>query len=56
MPLDRSKVLVGSGNPADTSNFSEYVQKNMKLYELNNDLTLSCHAAANFIRGEVSAD
>lgn len=45
--------MAGSGIPADTSNFTEYIQKNMKLYELDNDLSLSTHAAANFVRGEV---
>ena len=51
--LDSHKLVAGSGTPADTTNFLEYVQKNMKLYELNNDLALTTHAAANFIRGEV---
>jgi hypothetical protein len=51
--LDSHKLLVGSGVYADSVNFNEYVQKNMKLYELNNDLQLSTDAAANFIRGEV---
>jgi 20S proteasome subunit beta 4 len=46
-------MLVGSGVYADSVNFNEYIQKNMKLYELNNDLQLSTHAAAHFIRGEV---
>jgi 20S proteasome subunit beta 4 len=53
MELDSHKLLVGSGNYPDTVNFNEYIQKNMKLYELNNDLPLSTHAAANFTRGEV---
>ena len=52
--LDDHKLIAGSGNPADSVNFVEYIQKNMKLYELNNDLPLTTHAAANFIRGEVS--
>lgn len=38
---------------ADSVNFNEYIQKNLKLYELNNDLQLSTDAAANYIRGEV---
>ena len=32
---------------------SEYIQKNMKLYELENDLTLYFHSAASYVRGEV---
>ena len=54
MELDSHKLLAGSGVAADTKNFSEYVQKNLKLYQLNNDIKLNTHAAANFIRGEVS--
>jgi 20S proteasome alpha/beta subunit len=54
MELDSHKLLAGSGVAADTSAFSEYVQKNLKLYELNNDVKLNSHGAANFIRGEVS--
>lgn len=52
--LDGHKILAASGTPADSSNLMEYIQKNMKLYELNNDALLSAHSAANFIRGEVS--
>lgn len=39
---------------ADGINFSEYIQKNIKLYELDNDIKLSTHAAANFVRREVN--
>ena len=45
--------MVGSGVSADTENFTEYIQKNMKLYSLDNDINLSTHAAANFVRSEV---
>lgn len=55
MELDSHKLLGGSGTPADTTNFTEYIQKNMKLYELNNDLKLSTKGAANYTRGEVSS-
>lgn len=51
--LDSHKLLVGAGVPADCANFNEYIQKNLKLYELNNDSVLSTHGAANYIRGEV---
>lgn len=53
MQLDSHKLLVGAGTPADCANFNEYIGKNLKLYELNNDIKLSTHAAANFIRNEV---
>jgi len=51
--LDGNKLMGQSGPQCDTSNFAEYIQKNMTLYELNNDLQLSTHAAANFMRREV---
>ncbi len=53
MSLDSHKLLAGAGVPADAINFNEYVQKNMKLYELNNDLSMTTKSAANFIRREV---
>lgn len=54
MKLDSHKLLVGAGTAADCVNFNEFIGKNMKLYELNNDIQLSTKAAANYIRGEVS--
>mmetsp|Transcript_15148 Transcript_15148/g.19207 ORF Transcript_15148/g.19207 Transcript_15148/m.19207 type:complete len:202 (-) Transcript_15148:40-645(-) len=44
-----------SGPNADLVNFSEYISKNLALYELSNDgLKLSPHAQANFCRGELA--
>jgi len=44
-----------SGPNSDLTNFSEYISKNMALYELANDgLKLSTHAQANFCRGELA--
>lgn len=44
-----------SGPNADLVNFSEYVSKNLALYELSNDgLKLSPHGQANFCRGELA--
>ena len=51
--LDSHKLIVGAGVFADSVNFLEYVQKNLKLYELNNDMQLGTRAAANFVRNEV---
>ena len=48
--LRQYKLLAAAGPNADCSNLTEYVQKNMALYEFNNDLKLGTHAAANFIR------
>jgi len=53
MELDSHKLLVGAGVPADGTNFTEYIQKNLKLYELDNDLKLDTKSAANFVRNEV---
>jgi len=53
--LDKYKLLAGAGPQADSSNFIEFIQKNFKLYELNNDLTLDTQAAASFIRNELAA-
>jgi 20S proteasome subunit beta 4 len=34
--------------------FTEYVQRNLKLYKFRNNLTLGTHATANFVRGELA--
>merc|ERR1712086_1184909 len=38
----------------DSAQFSEYVQKNLKLYQLKTGTKLSTRAASNFIRGELA--
>jgi len=44
-----------SGPNADLVNFTEYIAKNLALYELSNDgLKLSTHAQAHFARGELA--
>lgn len=53
MELDSHKLLVSAGVPADCTNFNEYIQRNLQLYELNNDIKLRTHGAAHFIRKEV---
>lgn len=52
--LDAHKVMVGAGPQADRVAFSEYVQKNMKLYELRNGVSLDGPATANYVRGELA--
>jgi 20S proteasome subunit beta 4 len=54
MQLDERKLLGASGTMADNENFGEFIQKNLKLYSLNNDLHLSTSAAANYIRNELA--
>ena len=56
MHLDTHKLLALGGDPADTVNESEYFQKNMNLYALKYGVSLSTHAAANYMRGEKSAN
>lgn len=56
VPLSSHSALGVSGPNADLVNFSEYIQKNIALYELSNDgMKLSTHAQANFMRGELAA-
>jgi len=50
MLLDKFKLLGTAGAVGDRVQFSEYVQKNIHLYNLRNAMPLSTHAAANFIR------
>eukprot|EP01033_Poteriospumella_lacustris_P003021 gene3021-2211_t len=52
--LDDKKLMATSGVAADNLNFGEYISKNMKLYELNNDVKMSPTATANYIRGELA--
>mmetsp|Transcript_65908 Transcript_65908/g.148736 ORF Transcript_65908/g.148736 Transcript_65908/m.148736 type:complete len:178 (-) Transcript_65908:302-835(-) len=54
LELDESKLLGQSGPQCDTSNFSEYIQKNLTLYELNNGMRLSTHATANYMRRQLA--
>ncbi len=51
--LSDNKALASGGPQSDCVSFTEYVSKNMALYELNNDVKLTTKAAATFIRGEV---
>ncbi|RLN84536.1 hypothetical protein BBJ28_00021977 [Nothophytophthora sp. Chile5] len=52
--LDDHKVMVASGPQSDRLAFGEYIQKNMKLYELRNGVTLNGAATANYVRGELA--
>jgi len=52
--LDNSKLLAGSGPVGDRVQFSEYIQKNIKLYQFRNNVPLSTHAAANYMRSELA--
>ena len=52
-PLGDDMLLASGGPQSDCVAFTEYIAKNMTLYELNNDVKLNTKAAATFIRGEV---
>jgi len=54
MELDKHKLLGGAGENGDRTQFSEYIQKNMQLYELRNGYPLDTSSAAHFIRGELA--
>ncbi len=54
MVLDEHKLLAGAGPVGDRTQFTEYIQKNIKLYRFRNNLELGMHAAANFIRTELA--
>jgi len=56
MELDSHKLLALGGDPADIVNESEYFQKNMNLYALKYGVALTTNAAANYMRGEKSAN
>eukprot|EP00752_Nemacystus_decipiens_P010677 g9508.t1 len=52
--LSDNKALACAGPQSDCVSFTEYISKNMALYELNNDVKLSTKSAATFIRGELA--
>lgn len=52
-PITEDKLMACGGPQADCMYFSEFIAKNIALYQLNNNVRLSTKAAANFVRGEV---
>ncbi|KAL7541413.1 hypothetical protein ACHAXR_010890 [Thalassiosira sp. AJA248-18] len=53
--LSSHSAMGVSGPNCDLVRFSEYISKNISLYELSNDgMKLSTHAQANFCRGELA--
>ncbi|KAG5439974.1 hypothetical protein PCK2_000666 [Pneumocystis canis] len=57
---DKSKILnfhnllLYCGREGDTLNFSEYIQANVRFYEIKNDTELGTKALANFVRKELA--
>ncbi|KAH9618776.1 hypothetical protein KSS87_008063 [Heliosperma pusillum] len=54
MILDSHKLMGASGEAGDRVQFTEYVQKNVALYQFRNGIPLSTAATANFTRGELA--
>lgn len=50
-----SKLIMGiSGEAGDTTQFAEYIAKNIQLYKMRNGYELSPKAAANFTRKDLA--
>ena len=52
--LDSHKLVAAAGPQADVTQFVEYTQKNIVLYEFRNGARLSTRAAANYVRSELA--
>jgi len=52
--IDDRKMLACGGEQCSRNQFTEYISKNLALNQLQTDLELSNHGAANFIRNEVA--
>lgn len=54
MVLDSHKLMGASGEAGDRAQFTEFIQKNVSLYQFRNGIPLTTSAAANFTRGELA--
>lgn len=54
MILDSHKLMGASGEAGDRVQFTEYIQKNVSLYQFRNGIPLTTAATANFTRGELA--
>lgn len=52
--LNDHNVMLTGGELGDVVNFSEYIQRNVQLYEKRNGLALNPHATANFTRNQLA--
>jgi 20S proteasome alpha/beta subunit len=50
LEVDQFKLMGVTGPNGDRVHFTEFVLRNLHLYELSNGITLSTHAAANWTR------
>ena len=53
--LGKNTLMLYSGEPGDTVQFSEYIQKNMNLYSIRHGMDLSTQATAMFVRKELAS-
>jgi 20S proteasome subunit beta 4 len=49
-PLSSQVSMTYSGEPGDTVQFAEYIQRNVRLYAMRNEMELAPSAAAHFTR------
>ena len=54
LELDESKLLGSCGSAPDGVAFTEYIQKNVTLYEIDSGTRLTTKATANFVRNELA--
>jgi len=54
LQLDKSKLLGAAGDKADSVAFTEFIQKNIALYEIENGVALDTFATATFVRNELA--
>ena len=52
--LSKRIVLLYSGESGDTVQFAEFIQRNVRLYEIRNGVELSTKSAATFTRRELA--
>lgn len=48
--LSPSMAMTYAGEPGDTVQFAEFIQRNIKLYAMRNEVELGTEAASHFIR------
>ncbi|RYN52691.1 putative proteasome subunit beta type-4 [Alternaria tenuissima] len=53
--LNTHTLMAFSGEAGDTVQFAEYIQANVQLYSMRNNMELSPAATANFVRGELAS-
>jgi len=53
-PIASHTLFALAGEVSDRNNFAEFIQRNLKWYEMRNGRTLSNHGIANFTRNELA--